>query len=211
MLIFRMFIRLAIGFISLLIYMHLLGKMQIAPNSALDQIGNYVLGGIIGGIIYNMDISLLRFFLAILSWGSLMLLVNYFKSKNLKAKRTIEGKPILLMDNGQFKTKSFNQINLTADDIIPKLHQMGYPSINQIKTIWLESNGQLTVIKKNDNDLGWILIEDGQINHIDLERLNKSEGWLTLEINKRGYDIKDIFCLEYDNNNIYIYPYNNNN
>ncbi len=105
-----------------------------------------------------------------------MLLVNYFKSKNLKAKRTIEGKPILLMDNGQFKTKSFNQINLTADDIIPKLHQMGYPSINQIKTIWLESNGQLTVIKKNDNDLGWILIEDGQINHIDLERLNKSEG-----------------------------------
>lgn len=209
MLIFRMFIRLAIGFISLLIYMHLLGKMQIAPNSALDQIGNYVLGGIIGGIIYNMDISLLRFFLAILSWGSLMLLVNYFKSKNLKAKRTIEGKPILLMDNGQFKTKSFNQINLTADDIIPKLHQMGYPSINQIKTIWLESNGQLTVIKKNDNDLGWILIEDGQINHIDLERLNKSEGWLTLEINKRGYDIKDIFCLEYDNNNIYIYPYNN--
>ena len=140
-----------------------------------------------------------------------MLLVNYFKSKNLKAKRTIEGKPILLMDNGQFKTKSFNQINLTADDIIPKLHQMGYPSINQIKTIWLESNGQLTVIKKNDNDLGWILIEDGQINHIDLERLNKSEGWLTLETNKRGYDIKDIFCLEYDNNNIYIYPYNNNN
>ena len=140
-----------------------------------------------------------------------MLLVNYFKSKNLKAKRTIEGKPILLMVNGQFKTKSFNQINLTADDIIPKLHQMGYPSINQIKTIWLESNGQLTVIKKNDNDLGWILIEDGQINHIDLERLNKSEGWLTLEINKRGYDIKDIFCLEYDNNNIYIYPYNNNN
>ena len=62
MVIFRMFIRLAIGFISLLIYMHLLGKMQIAPNSALDQIGHYVLGGIIGGIIYNMDISLLRFF-----------------------------------------------------------------------------------------------------------------------------------------------------
>lgn len=209
MLIARMFLRLGIGFISLLIYMHLLGKMQLAPNSALDQIGNYVLGGIIGGIIYNMDISLLRFFLAIFSWGSLMLLVNYFKSKNLKAKRTIEGKPVLLMDKGRFITESFNQINLGADDIVPKLHQMGYKSINQIKTIWLESNGQLTIVKKGEDDLGWILVEDGQINKIDLDRLNKSETWLDNELRKRGYEIKDLFCVEFEDNNFYIYPYNN--
>lgn len=41
---FRMLIRLSIGLFSLIIYMKILGKMQLAPQSILDQIGNYVLG-----------------------------------------------------------------------------------------------------------------------------------------------------------------------
>lgn len=89
----RMAIRLSIGLLSLLIYMNILGKMQLAPQSVLDQIGNYVLGGIIGGIIYNLEVPLWRFFMAIFIWGALMLIINYIRVKNIKAKRLIEGDP----------------------------------------------------------------------------------------------------------------------
>jgi uncharacterized membrane protein YcaP (DUF421 family) len=33
-----------------------MGKGNLAPTSAMDQVQNYVLGGIIGGVIYNQII-----------------------------------------------------------------------------------------------------------------------------------------------------------
>lgn len=166
----RMAIRLSIGLLSLLIYMNILGKMQLAPQSVLDQIGNYVLGGIIGGIIYNLEVPLWRFFMAIFIWGALMLIINYIRVKNIKAKRLIEGDPILLMEDEKFIIDSFEQSKMSLDTIISKLHQMGIFTITDVKTIWLEPNGQLTVVKKDDMDIPYSLIINGQINKIDLRR-----------------------------------------
>lgn len=45
--------------LCLILQINLLGKGNLAPTSAIDQVQNYVLGGIIGGIIYNSDISVL--------------------------------------------------------------------------------------------------------------------------------------------------------
>ena len=46
-------IKLIIGFLALTLIINITGKGNLAPSSASDQIINYVLGGIIGGVIYN--------------------------------------------------------------------------------------------------------------------------------------------------------------
>ncbi|MFQ7477755.1 MAG: DUF421 domain-containing protein, partial [Streptococcus sp.] len=43
-------IKLALGLISLVFVINVTGKGNLAPNSAVDQIQNFVLGGIIGGV-----------------------------------------------------------------------------------------------------------------------------------------------------------------
>ncbi len=53
-------IKLLVGFITLIIIINVTGKGNLAPTSASDQIQNYVLGGIIGGVIYNNDIFYFR-------------------------------------------------------------------------------------------------------------------------------------------------------
>jgi len=50
-------IKLALGLFSLVFVINVTGKGNLAPNSAIDQIQNYVLGGIIGGVIYNSSIN----------------------------------------------------------------------------------------------------------------------------------------------------------
>lgn len=50
-------IKLALGLVSLVFVINVTGKGNLAPNSAIDQIQNYVLGGIIGGVIYNSSIT----------------------------------------------------------------------------------------------------------------------------------------------------------
>lgn len=203
-----MAIRLSIGLLSLLIYMNILGKMQLAPQSVLDQIGNYVLGGIIGGIIYNLEVPLWRFFMAIFIWGALMLIINYIRVKNIKAKRLIEGDPILLMEDEKFIIDSFEQSKMSLDTIISKLHQMGIFTITDVKTIWLEPNGQLTVVKKDDMDIPYSLIINGQINKIDLRRSNKDLNWIENELSKKGIDdISKVFYCELLNGKLELFLY----
>ncbi|MEG0249536.1 MAG: DUF421 domain-containing protein [Peptostreptococcus sp.] len=204
----KMTLRLAIGLLALIIYMNLLGRMQLSPQSAVDQIGNYILGGILGGIIYNLDLEFYKFFMAIIIWTSLMLLVNFITQRNLRAKRAIKGHPTLLMESNEFLTEKFKKNKINLDDIMSKLHQKGIHSITEVKTIWLEPNGQLTTIMKSDDNIGWVLIEDGQINYLDLFRLNKSKEWLEDEIRHQGFDsIDEIFYGEYLNERLILYKY----
>ena len=64
---FMVLVKLALGLLCLVLQINLLGKGNLAPNSATDQVQNYVLGGIIGGVIYNDSISVLEFILVLIA------------------------------------------------------------------------------------------------------------------------------------------------
>ena len=72
---FLMLGKLALGLLCLIVQINLLGKGNLAPNSATDQVQNYVLGGIIGGVIYNNAISILDFVLVLIAWTLLVLIL----------------------------------------------------------------------------------------------------------------------------------------
>lgn len=44
-------IKLGLGILCLIVQINLMGKGNLAPSSAMDQVQNYVLGGIIGGVM----------------------------------------------------------------------------------------------------------------------------------------------------------------
>lgn len=66
-------IKLLIGFLALITIINISGKGNLAPNSASDQVQNYVLGGIIGGVIYNNSIKILDFIGILCIWCALVL------------------------------------------------------------------------------------------------------------------------------------------
>ena len=59
-------LKLLMGILGLVLQINLLGKGNLAPTSAMDQVQNYVLGGIIGGVIYSDSVGLLQFFLVLI-------------------------------------------------------------------------------------------------------------------------------------------------
>lgn len=72
-------VKLSLGFICLIFQINLLGKGNLAPSSAMDQVQNYVLGGIIGGVIYNQDITILQFFLVLVIWTIVVFTLKFLK------------------------------------------------------------------------------------------------------------------------------------
>ena len=192
-------IKLTIGFIALVVFMNLNGRSQLAPTSTEDQIGNYVLGGIIGGVIYNPSITIVQFLIVLLIWGLLMTTIDFLKNSNKNVKKMIDGEIVYLIKGGKMITENFAQATLSIPDFYTKLRTKGIFKVSEIEDAFMESNGQLIVIQKNDENYSSLLISEGKILQENLEHIGKDDKWLWEELAKYNVsDINDIFLVEYD-------------
>ena len=193
-------IKLTIGFIALVVFMNLNGRSQLAPTSTEDQIGNYVLGGIIGGVIYNPSITIVQFLIVLLIWGLLMTTIDFLKNSNKNVKKMIDGEIVYLIKGGKMITENFAQATLSIPDFYTKLRTKGIFQISDIEDAFMESNGQLIVIQKNDENYSNLLVSEGKIMEDNLEHIGKNDEWLKEELAKYNVlDINDIFLVEYGN------------
>ena len=193
-------IKLTIGFIALVVFMNLNGRSQLAPTSTEDQIGNYVLGGIIGGVIYNPSITIVQFLIVLLIWGLLMTTIDFLKNSNKNVKKMIDGQIVYLIKGGKMLTENFAQATLSIPDFYTKLRTKGIFKISDIEDAFMESNGQLIVIQKNDENYSNLLVSEGKIIEDNLEHIGKNDEWLKEELAKYNVlDINDIFLVEYSN------------
>lgn len=202
--IISMAIKLTIGFSAFVLFMNLNGKGQLAPLSTGDQIGNYVLGGIIGGVIYNPSITIAQFLMVLLIWGLLMTAINFLKNTSTEMKNIIDGQIITLVKDGKMATENFAKASMSILDFYTKLRMKGVYKVSDIEEAFTESNGQITIIKKEDN-LGIMLIAEGKIIESNLEHVGKDIKWLVKKLNEKGIEsIENIFLAEISGDDLFI-------
>ena len=192
-------IKLALGLFSLVFVINVTGKGNLAPNSAIDQIQNYVLGGIIGGVIYNSAISILQYAVILIMWTILVLTLKWLNNNVHFVKRLIDGKPTLLIKNGKIDPEACRSVGLSAADVALKLRSQGIFQMKQVKRAMQEQNGQLIVVQMGDENPKYPVVTDGVIQVEILETIGRSEEWLLDNLSKQGYDnVANIFIAEYD-------------
>jgi uncharacterized membrane protein YcaP (DUF421 family) len=185
-----------------------MGKGNLAPSSAMDQVQNYVLGGIIGGVIYNESITVLQFVLVLIIWTLLVFVLKFLKENNRFVKRIIDGKPITLVHNGSVDVKECLRNGVSANDLMFKLRANGIYEVEQLKRVVLEQNGQLTIIQSGDENIRYPIIVDGLANHDLLEIINKDKEWLEAKIAEQGFSkISEVYLGEYLSGRINLYGY----
>ena len=201
--------KLALGLLCLILQINLLGKGNLAPNSATDQVQNYVLGGIIGGMIYNNAISLLDFLLVLIAWTMLVLILKYLKSNSIAGKAFVDGSPAVVIERGKILMDECMRHGMLAHDIMLKLRMTGVYYVKDVKRAVLEPNGQLTVIQYGEQNARYPIILDGQVDEDILELIDKDRDWLKGELSMAGYEPKDIYIGEYKDGTLIIHPYEN--
>ena len=201
-------IKLALGLFSLVFVINVTGKGNLAPNSAIDQIQNYVLGGIIGGVIYNSSISILQYAVILIMWTILVLTLKWLNNNVHFVKRLIDGKPTLLIKNGKIDPEACRSVGLSAADVALKLRSQGIFQMKQVKRAMQEQNGQLIVVQMGDENPKYPVVTDGVIQVEILETIGRSEEWLLDNLSKQGYDnIANIFIAEYDKGVVSVVTY----
>lgn len=201
-------IKLALGLFSLVFVINVTGKGNLAPNSAIDQIQNYVLGGIIGGVIYNSAISILQYAVILIMWTILVLTLKWLNNNVYFVKRLIDGKPTLLIKNGKIDPEACRSVGLSAADVALKLRSQGIFQMKQVKRAVQEQNGQLIVVQMGDENPKYPVVTDGVVQVEILESIGRSEEWLLDNLSKQGYDnVANIFIAEYDKGVVTVVTY----
>ena len=201
-------IKLALGLFSLVFVINVTGKGNLAPNSATDQIQNYVLGGIIGGVIYNSSISILQYAVILMMWTILVLTLKWLNNNVRFVKRLIDGKPTLLIKNGNIDPEACRSVGLSASDVSLKLRSQGIFQMKQVKCAVQEQNGQLIVVQMGDENPKYPVVTDGVIQVDVLESIGRNEEWLLDNLSKQGHDnVANIFIAEYDKGAVTVVTY----
>lgn len=201
-------IKLALGLISLIIVINITGKGNLAPSSAIDAVQNYVLGGIIGGVIYNNSISILQYLVILMIWICLVLSMRWLKTNSSFFKVAIDGKPVVVISRGKLDTEACRTAGLTAHEIMFKLRSNGIYSIKTVKQAVLEQNGQLIIVQAGEENPHFPLITDGTIQLQALDSIDKTEEWLMEKLKEQEVEnISDVFLAEYENSNLNLVRY----
>ena len=201
-------IKLTMGLLSLVLVINISGKGNLAPSSAMDQVLNYVLGGIVGGVIYSPGISVLQYFIILMIWTMIVLILKWLKTNSVLFKSILDGQPVIIIKKGILDVEACRRAGLTANDIAFKLRTNGVYSVRKVKRAVLEQNGQLIIVLQDEENPKYPIITDGTVQTNILEIIDKDMNWLQEQLKEIGYEnISDIFLAEYDNGKITIITY----
>lgn len=183
-------------------------KGNLDPSSASDQVQNYVLGGIIGGVIYNNSIKMLDYVAILCIWCALVLGLKWIKKHNVRAKQLIDGKALIIIDNGKVNIDNCKKAGLSAHYVSFKLRANNIYSIRDVKRAVVEQNGQLIIIHPGEENPKFPLITDGHLQTDILETIGRDEDWLIKEIEKQGLSKhSDVFLGEYVDGKLILEAY----
>ena len=193
--------KLLIGVTLIVLHLRLTGKQRTVQLTPIDFIGNFILGGIIGGVIYNHAISFAEYISFLLVTFGIISGLNYLTAKFMSTRSLVMGKAYTIIKGGRFTRDALGSTDHKLDPVefLAELRGMGIFSLSDISLVQREANGSLTVRRKCEGCVNYVLVSSGQVVTDNLELAVHSEEWLRGELEQAGItDLGDLFLVELD-------------
>lgn len=217
-------IRTLIMYAALLFSVRMMGKSELSKMSAFQLVVVFMIAELAAIPIDSTDASLINGLVAIFTLMFLQVLISYISTKSEGFKILISGRPSILIEKGKLNVRELSRLRISITDLLEQLRIQDCPSICDVQYAIMESNGQLSVIKKavdkpvtpKDIDLAVsegvlpaIIISDG--NLYDRNLIYSGVDLVSFENRMRSAGIKDIkkvflaFCDENKQFHIYLH------
>ena len=203
-------------YVLALILSKLIGIKIISQMKFFDFIMGVSIGSMIAKIIINKDHVVFSGIIALITFSLLTIATSYLNLKSYTARRIINAKTLILIENGRIIDKNIKKLKITINELMMKLREKDVFNLEDVQFAIMESNGQLSVlIKANkkpvtpyDMDLKVKslsllndIIIDGKIIDKNLEIAGIDKKWLQCELKKKSINnIEDVFYAGVDQN-----------
>lgn len=199
-------LKLVISFTIVITYMSSIGKTQITQYTAIDFIGNFFLGAVIGGSIYNDKLTLLELTIFLIISVSFLWFLNFLSRKVMRFRKIAVGESITVIRHGKFLLNEIEQKKTKIDmlRILSQLHTMGFQSFQEVRYAEIQPDGLLAAVKDSAVPPSEILIHDGSILETVIEEQNIDKERLQQHLEKHSIPIDQVFIGEYHDQKLYL-------
>jgi uncharacterized membrane protein YcaP (DUF421 family) len=145
---YQMLVRTLIVFIAALAFIRLSGMRTFGMQSPFDMVVYITLGGMLSKTIMGHY----PFFPCLAACAGLVTLHRLVSILSFRSKiihKLTEGDAVLLFSEGREKSKVLEKYDISRKDLMVTIRENGLDSFETIKSIWLEPDGTISVVKKD--------------------------------------------------------------
>jgi uncharacterized membrane protein YcaP (DUF421 family) len=207
-------IRAVITYIYIFIILKILGQRSIGTIDPLDFLFGIIIGDVLGEPLSTGEIPMEGPLAAAGLISALHLSLSYIALKAPRFRRVIQDEPIVIVERGRILHHMLTKTKITVESLMQDLRLRDAADLTEVDYAILESNGQISVIKKSNHQnvtpkdlklpplqpkgLPSILIQDGQIIHANVKKFG-TVSWLEDLVRQKGAkDVKEVFLLTID-------------
>ncbi|WP_271752867.1 DUF421 domain-containing protein [Cohnella sp. JJ-181] len=218
-------LRTLLMYLFVYVILRMMGKREIGKLSVFDLVISIMIAEIAVIAIESPHPPVLHAVAPMAVLVVAQLIVSNITLKNRRLRLWFEGKPSVIISQGDLNWKEMKKQRYSLDDLMMQLRENRIDHVADVELAVLESSGKLSVIvadkKKQDAAdsrgesakpkiryglLPLPLIMDGLVQDDSLERIGKNRFWLRQELRKEGVkDFKQVaFCSMDHKGRLYI-------
>lgn len=192
-------------YLFIIIGFRLMGKREIGELSVIDFIVSIFIADLSAISIENYNDSMLFSIIPVATLIALQVITAKISLKSAKFRSTLDGNPSVIINRGKVDFKEMVKQRYNLDDLLTQLRSQSIKSIEDVDYAILETNGKLSIFKKNlDRSYPLPVILDGKVQEDVLLQIGKTRSWLDKKLENEGYDVEDVFYGFYQGHRLFL-------
>ena len=189
--------KLIVGMIGILAFLRITGKAQMGQLTPLDTVSAFVIGALVGGVLYNPDMTIWHLIFALAVCTAFNMLVR-FAMRSAYLRHLIKGESVFLVKDGVLNFRNFKRNSLEMEQFRLMLRQKGIFSMFDVDDVLFEANGAVTVLSPGQTTYSVLLVNNGEIVESSLAQFNHTQEWVQKAIKRNGFrSPSELFCMEW--------------
>jgi uncharacterized membrane protein YcaP (DUF421 family) len=135
-------------YVVILVFTRLLGRRELSTLQPFDLILLVVIGDLVQQGVTQNDMSVTGIVIVIATIGMAQVATSYLSFRFRRLRPLLEGDPIVLVENGNVIERNMRRERLSVDDLAEQARRAEIESLDQVKWAVLETNGEISFIKR---------------------------------------------------------------
>ncbi len=132
-------------FILVFLFLKITGRRGVRQMSLFEVLIILTLGSAAGDVAFYHDVPMLPVFVVFITLACLYRLVMWLMNRSEKLEALLEGKPKIIIEDGEFAWEKMKSQNMTEFEFFMELRLRSVEHLGQVRLAILETNGQISV------------------------------------------------------------------
>ncbi|WP_342325583.1 DUF421 domain-containing protein [Kosakonia sp. BYX6] len=150
-------------FVLVFLFLKITGRRGVRQMSLFEVLIILTLGSAAGDVAFYDDVPMLPVLVVFITLALLYRLVMWLMSHSEKLEDLLEGKPVVIIKDGELAWEKLHEENLTEFEFFMELRSSGIEQLGQVRLAIMETNGQLSVYYFKDEEVkpGLCILPEG--------------------------------------------------